>query len=271
MICEIEFGEWKRKFSAFPQELCLKLGDLVIFKLGEGPASSSQGGEEIAKVIKLLKSGKVSMVISRKASPEDITNYKKVKEDELKLYNLCKDKVKELDIPIKVTNVHIQFDRNLTRVNFIAEKRPDLKSLINELVKVYHGRMELHQIGVRDDARNFNSYGVCGRPLCCKTFLTEFEPVTINFIKAQKLACGASKLTGVCGRLMCCLAYEMDFYKEAEKRFPKLGDQVKTEKGEAVVTGVEFLKDLVTVQYPDAKKEKIELNKIISKPSEETK
>ena len=213
MICEITFGEGERVGAT--HELPLQLGDWVIF---EAQQVHLQKGQEIGKVTKLIKSGKLSTQLEvapliRKATQQDMDEYKKIKEDELRTFEFCKEKVKDFGFPIKVVTVHIQFDRTLTKIDFLGEKKIDLKPLIKELTKVQKGRIELHQIGIRDYAKRFHAYGVCGRPVCCDSFLTEFEPITLDFVKLQHLSCGTSKLTGVCGRLVCCLAYERKLYK----------------------------------------------------------
>ncbi|MDI6840849.1 MAG: regulatory iron-sulfur-containing complex subunit RicT [bacterium] len=209
MICEVEFEDGEREFSFYPYELELKPGDFVIFK--------AKRGKEIGRIAKLLDSGESSTQIIQKATPDDIEEYKRIKVDELRIYNLCEEKAKELEIPIKVVTVHIQFDRSLIRVDFLSEKKIDLKSFMKEIAKVCKSRIELRQIGARDYAKRFNAYGICGRPVCCSAFLTEFESITLDFIRLQHLSCGTSKLTGVCGRLMCCLAYERKLYEEIEK------------------------------------------------------
>lgn len=252
MICEIEFREGEKIFSSFPQELQLKVDDYVIFKIKKG--------EEFGKIIKLFNSGKITTNVFRKASPQDIEKHRRNEDDQFKLYELSREKAKEFGLPIKVATVHIQFDRSVLKIGFLAEKRVDLKLLMKELTKVFKGRIEVHQIGVRDYAKKFCAYGMCGRPICCQAFLSEFEPITLSFIKLQNLACGTPKLTGVCGRLMCCLAYESGFYKEAEKRFPRIGSKVETSKGKATVIGANYLKDLVKIQYEDGRKDKIPLD-----------
>jgi len=211
MICELEFEEGEKVFSSCPIGIQLTLGALAVFK--------SNGGEEMGKIIKILNSGKVSTAIIRLANQEDIENNIKNEKEKTEIYKLCREKEKEIGIPIKVISTHIQFDKSLLKVKFLAKKRIGLKRLMHELAKIYKGRIEFHQIGVRTYAKRFDAFGVCGKRICCATFLKEFEPITIGTIKLQSLSCGTGKLTGVCGRLMCCLAYEKKHYEEEKKRY----------------------------------------------------
>ncbi len=211
MIYQIQFEEWERTLASSPDEMQIKVSDYVIFELN--------AGEEIGKVVKILPSypDKIGTKILRRATQEDINTYQEIVRQEQAVFNLCKEKVKEMNIPIKIAAIHIQFDKSILRVDFMAEKKLVLKHLMKELTKVYTQRIEFRQIGARSYAKQFCAVGVCGRQICCNTFLKEFEPITIDLVKLQNLSCGTAKLTGICGKLMCCLAYEKESYQQGKK------------------------------------------------------
>jgi len=137
-----------------------------------------------------------------------------------------------------------------------------IRDRVKDLAAQYKVRIELRQIGVRDEARRFGGYGVCGRKLCCTSFLKEFDPITTQCAKEQNLPLNPQKLSGVCGRLMCCLNYELEFYLEARKKFPPLESEIKTEKGTAIVDKIDVLKDEVILKYANEEYEKLSLEKL---------
>lgn len=204
MICQVQIEKGEIIFVACPDEIEPKIGDYIIIKLNEG--------EEISKVINILQAGETSAEIIRIASQEDIETYEKILKEEEEVFNLCKTKVKEMNLPIKIASTHIQFDKSVLRIDYLTDKKIGLKRLMKEIAKSHPQRIEFQQIGVRTYAKRFKAIGICGRPVCCSVFLNEFEPITVDLIKLQNLSCGASKLTGICGKLMCCLAFEKGPY-----------------------------------------------------------
>lgn len=218
MIYQIQFGEMETILASYPgeihptqplagsQTLTEMIGKYVIFRLNEG--------EEIGKVIKLLQAGRTYSEIIRIATQEDIDKYEEIVKEEKRALSLSIEKAK--DMPIKIVSAHIQFDNSILQINFIAEKKIGLRGLTKELAKVFKQKIKFRQIGVRTYARQFNSIGVCGRVTCCRTFLNEFKPITVDLMKLQNLSCGTAKLTGICGKLMCCLSYEKENYQKQE-------------------------------------------------------
>ncbi len=252
MIAEIEFEITKKRFaSALPT---LKVGDYVLCRV--------EKGEDIGKVVNLFAKAKPSTRIIRIALSEDMDYYREIKEEEKSVSVMIKEMAKDLGLPMRIIEVHIQFDRKVTRVYFLAETRIELKSLIKKLGKELNMRIELTQIGARDFAKRFGAYGVCGRRTCCSLFLKEFAPITLSLIRLQKLASGSSRLTGICGRLMCCLDYEKEFYKESNKKFPEIGSSVRTSDGTGTVVSWEIFKDLVNVRFENGKTEKVSLDEL---------
>ena len=156
---------------------------------------------------------------------------------------------------MKLVDVEFQFDSNKITFYFTAEKRIDFRDLVKELAAIYKVRIELRQIGVRDEAKRIGGYGGCGRKLCCTTFLKEFEPITTQCAKEQHLPLNPQKLSGICGRLLCCLMYEREFYQRQTDRLPMLDSRYLTTQGEGTVIGVDVFKETATLQFAEEKRE----------------
>lgn len=199
--------------------------------------------------------------IVRKVSKEDneqLTGNKKEAKDAMKL---CSRKIKEYKLSMKLVDAEYSFDKKKVIFYFTAEGRVDFRELVKELAKVFKIRIEMRQIGVRDEARIFGGVGPCGQSLCCVRFLKNFEPVSMKTAKIQKLSLSSGKISGICGRLMCCLSYEYDIYRELSKGLPKEGQNVDTEQGKGKVISVNVLKRLVYVELEDGRIEKVFFDK----------
>jgi cell fate regulator YaaT (PSP1 superfamily) len=169
-------------------------------------------------------------------------------------------KVEEHQLDMKLVDTEWQFDGNKIIFYFTAEKRVDFRQLVKDLAAIFKTRIELKQIGVRDEARRLGGFGRCGYRLCCATFLNEFEPVTLRAAKEQKLSLNPSQISGICGRLMCCLMYERVFYKEQSKKFPKEGKEyISIEGREERVSGLDMFNEMVELQSREGFKRKISL------------
>ena len=189
--------------------------------------------------------------IIRIATDEDRQVYLENKEKAKETFELCQQKIKEHDLNMFLIDCEYTFDRNKLIFYFTAEGRIDFRELVKDLASVFRTRIELRQIGVRDEVKRIGGNGVCGRELCCCTFLNNFETVSIKMAKEQNIALNPSKISGKCGRLMCCLKYEQDVYSEKLSRLPKVGALVKTESGEGTVESVEVLKEVLKVKIKD--------------------
>ncbi len=154
------------------------------------------------------------MKVVRKASPEDVSSYQEMLRKEKEAFDTCARKIADRELPMKLVSVEYTFDGKKLMFYFVAESRIDFRDLVKELAYEFKTRIELRQIGVRDQARMIGGLGCCGRPLCCTTFLRSFEPVSIKKAKRQKLALNPAKISGLCGRLMCCILYEDELYAE---------------------------------------------------------
>ncbi|MCK4809479.1 MAG: stage 0 sporulation family protein [Candidatus Omnitrophica bacterium] len=205
--------------------------------------------EEDAKV-KLKK-------ILRKMSPQDIKEIEDNTKNAADALQICTRKVQEHKLNMKLVEAEYSFDKKKIIFYFTAEDRIDFRELVKDLAKVFKIRIEMRQIGVRDEARIFGGFGPCGRKLCCVAFLKNFEPVSIKMAKIQKLPLNPSKISGICGRLMCCLFYEYKNYKEFSLGLPKEGQQIQTPRGKGKVISVNILKRLVSVELEDGCIEKI--------------
>ncbi|QKY70875.1 stage 0 sporulation family protein [Lentibacillus sp. CBA3610] len=163
----------------------------------------------------------------------------------------CKQKIKEHQLDMNLVEAEYTFDRNKIVFYFTAEGRVDFRNLVKDLAAAFKTRIELRQIGVRDEAKMLGGIGPCGRMLCCSTFLGEFEPVSIKMAKDQNLSLNPAKISGLCGRLMCCLKYENDDYETAKREMPDIGENVKTPYGEGKVVGLNILERVIHIELPE--------------------
>ncbi|WP_342433791.1 stage 0 sporulation family protein [Neobacillus sp. FSL H8-0543] len=166
-------------------------------------------------------------------------------------YDVCNEKVNEHQLDMKLVDVEYTFDRNKIIFYFTADGRVDFRELVKDLAAIFRTRIELRQIGVRDEAKMLGGIGPCGRMLCCSTFLGDFDPVSIKMAKDQNLSLNPTKISGLCGRLMCCLKYENDEYEEAKRLLPDLGEIIVTPQGKGKVVGLNILERLLQVEVKE--------------------
>jgi cell fate regulator YaaT (PSP1 superfamily) len=169
-------------------------------------------------------------------------------------YNVCSSKIEEHTLDMKLVDVEYTFDRNKVIFYFTADGRIDFRELVKDLAAIFRTRIELRQIGVRDEAKMLGGIGPCGRMLCCSTFLGDFEPVSIKMAKDQNLSLNPTKISGLCGRLMCCLKYENDEYEAAKEQLPDLEEQIKTPVGVGKVIGLNILERLIQVELVETER-----------------
>lgn len=214
-------------------------------------------GDEIGKVViadREIDESKMATPLRkvvRKATKEDLESQEKYKSKEPEAFKICKEKIKKYNLEMNLTDVEYKFDGSKILFYFTADGRIDFRDLVKDLASVFKTRIELRQIGVRDEVKRIGGNGICGRELCCCSFLDNFETVSIKMAKEQNIALNPSKISGNCGRLMCCLKYEQDVYSEKISKLPKVGSIVKTPSGEGVVEGVEILKEIIKVKIKD--------------------
>ena len=189
--------------------------------------------------------------VIRIATHKDLKHYDDNKKKEKEAFKICLDKIKKLKLNMNLTDVEYSFDNSKLLFYFTADGRVDFRELVKELASIFKTRIELRQIGVRDEVRRIGGNGICGRELCCCSFLNNFEAVSIKMAKEQNMSLNPSKISGNCGRLMCCLKYEQDVYEEKLSHLPKIGAIVQTEDGEGIVDSIETLKEIVKVKLKD--------------------
>ncbi|MBL7092284.1 MAG: stage 0 sporulation family protein [Candidatus Omnitrophica bacterium] len=197
--------------------------------------------------------------VIRIATREDLRQIQENKKKTKEAMGICAEKIAEHKLDMKLVDAEHSFDRSKFIFYFTAEGRVDFRELVKDLARQFRVRIELRQIGVRDEAKIFGGYGLCGRVLCCKSFLKDFEPVTVRMAKDQNLPLNPSKISGVCGRLMCCLGYEYQVYKSLLRGLPKQGETVNTKEGKGRVVSVNPLKRAVRVEVGEEGKQ-IELS-----------
>ncbi|MDD5944354.1 MAG: stage 0 sporulation family protein [Clostridia bacterium] len=183
--------------------------------------------------------------VIRKATPEDDICEEENRKKEKEAFQICLEKIVKHKLDMKLIDVEITFDHNKLIFYFTSDERVDFRELVKELASVFRTRIELRQIGVRDEAKMLNGIGICGRSLCCATFLGDFQPVSIKMAKEQSLSLNPAKISGICGRLMCCLKYEEDVYEELNKKMPNVGDIISTVDGTGEILSTNVLMQAV--------------------------
>lgn len=200
--------------------------------------------------------------VIRVATPEDRVQLAENKEKEKKAFGICLEKIASHGLSMKLIDVEYTFDRNKIIFYFTADGRIDFRELVKDLASVFRTRIELRQIGVRDEAKMLGGLGPCGRGLCCASFLGEFEPVSIKMAKEQNLSLNPTKISGICGRLMCCLKYESEGYKEAKDQLPAVGSKVTYQGKEAVVVEQNLLRETLVIALSEEEKIEVPLGEV---------
>ncbi len=223
-LVEVVFKGERRAIYRDRNDLEIVEGEYVVVEAERG---HDLGKSSLVGSLVRLKRGKgETRSIIRKALPEDMEIFQKNKEKESAAFNVCKDKIKDYNLDMKLVDVEIQFDGSKITFYFTAAQRVDFRELVKDLASVYRTRIELRQIGVRDEAKRISGCGICGRKQCCSAFLNEFEQITTQMAKDQQLALNPSKISGNCGRLLCCMRFENDTYLDIFKNFPPLNCKI---------------------------------------------
>ena len=238
-IIGVRFKSIGKIYYFNPDGLDISLGDSVIVETAMG----IECGEVVITDREIDESEFSSPIkpVIRIASSQDFDVIEKNKKKEQDAFKICEEKIKKHDLKMNLIDVECTFDNNKILFYFTAESRVDFRELVKDLASVFRTRIELRQIGVRDEAKKLGGLGICGQPFCCSRFLGEFQPVSIKMAKEQSLSLNPTKISGTCGRLMCCLKYEQESYEELLKITPKVGALVKTSDGRGVVEEVNLL------------------------------
>lgn len=236
--------DWSiRRYDA--GELVLQPGDLVVVQTETRESFGSVCTE--VKAIPELELKYPIMKVIRKATPDEISAYGKRLTLEREVYEYCYERVKARELAMNLVTVEEIPEEEKIMIYFTAEGRIDFRALVKDLVKRFRTRIEMRQIGVRNQAKMVGGIGCCGRVICCCSFLNSFDPVSIRMAKDQGLPLNPNKISGVCGRLMCCLGFEQSFYEEEVKGYPAIGTRVRTEKGEGKVSRHNLMRRSVAV------------------------
>ena len=224
----------------------LEVGDYVIVETTRG----REAGEVAIALKEVLEDEVVSQLkgIVRRAEPWDLVQMDHYRRLEPKALEACREKVAEYGLPMRVIKAEYSFDGSHLAFYFVAEKRIDFRDLVRDLAKIFKTKIELRQVGVRDEVKLMGGLGRCGRPLCCISFLSEFNPVSIKMAKQQDLPLSPMEISGLCGRLLCCLTYENEYYTEVRRKLPQVGEKVTTPYGPGKVTAINVLKETVSVE-----------------------
>ena len=245
-VIGVRFRKAGKVYYFSPGEEDIKTGQHVIVETARGVEYGYVvlGTHEVddKKVIQPLKP------VIRMATEADEETERKNKEKEKEAFKICLEKIKKHDLDMKLIDTEYTFDNNKVLFYFTADGRIDFRELVKDLASVFKTRIELRQIGVRDETKIVGGIGICGRPLCCASYLSEFIPVSIKMAKEQNLSLNPTKISGVCGRLMCCLKYEEETYEELNSKLPNVGDYVTTDDGlKGEVHSVSILRQMVKV------------------------
>ncbi len=227
-------------------------------KIGEQVVVETARGKEIGDIVVAEKEvARDELVLPlknvlRKATKADCYQVEENEKKESTAFSRCQEKIREHGLDMKLVSVEYTFDRNKIIFYFTSEERVDFRELVKDLAAIFKTRIELRQIGVRDEAKIKGGIGPCGRPFCCSTFLEEFEPVSIRMAKGQNLSLNPTKISGVCGRLMCCLRYEVSAYEDARDQMPKPGQTVFTADGEGLLREIKNDNKTAVVELQDS-------------------
>jgi cell fate regulator YaaT (PSP1 superfamily) len=253
--------------------------DLLEYRTGEYLIVQADRGEDMGVVVlssangngngrQVEKNGPPKRIL-RRATIDDIARIQDLRQREDEANQVARKKISDHRLPMKLIDVEQQFDGNRITFYFTAEQRVDFRELVKDLASVFRTRIELRQIGVRDEAGRHGGVGVCGRPLCCTTWIREFAPITLKMAKEQNLSLSPTKLSGVCGRLKCCLRYELEFYSQAQKIYPRPGARFSWNGVACEVVKVDIFREGVHVVDPEAASHWIPLTDIPELPRED--
>lgn len=260
-IVQVEFKGERTDYFLNSKDLSIDVGDYVVVQVERGRDMGKiiQSGPDLEKITHVRP---VTQEVLRKATDDDMTAFEENKRKEKEARRVCEEKIAGRSLKMKLVDVEYLLDGSKITFFFTADERVDFRELVKDLAAIYKTRIELRQIGVRDEAKRLGGIGSCGRKYCCTTFLQEFEPVTLKMARDQSLSVSPTKISGACGRLMCCLAYERDYYMQVAKRLPKVGTRVETNYGEATVTGLDIFAQSINVKDDEGNEMRLTLDQI---------
>lgn len=234
------------------------------YEIGEKVIVETERGTQLGVVSSVVtdnsKYNKNLKEIKSRATDKDYEKYLKNIKDAKEALQETKEIVKRLNMNMNLIDASYTFDRKVLLFNFVSDERVDFRNLVKELAAKYHTRIELHQVGVRDKAKEIGGIGMCGRPLCCNNHLQTVNSVNINMVKNQNIALNPTKINGACGRLLCCFNYENDLYEQNRSSLPRIGEKVKQKNKEVTVTDLDILNKTYTVKVNENTYEKVKVD-----------
>ena len=249
LVVGVSFRRVGKVYYFDPGGLNLREGDFVIAETARGV----EFGEVMVEPRQVPDEELVAPLkkIVRKATGDDLEREAANREKEHESLEICQRKIQDHNLPMKLIDVEYTFDGSQITFSFTAESRVDFRELVRDLAGVLKTKVQLHQIGVRDQAKLIGGYGPCGRALCCAAFLNSFDPISMKMAKDQSLFLNPAKFSGTCGKLMCCLLYEHEFYKESRERLPSVGAMVPTPRGMGKVVDINVITGTLMVELED--------------------
>ncbi|HPO36285.1 MAG TPA: stage 0 sporulation family protein [Syntrophales bacterium] len=260
-VVGVKFKREGKVYYFDPGELALKKGDAVICETDQGLVF----GQVVSEIREAADEAVTETLkpIVRKATEDDLQILKENQVLEQKAYEFCRERIKSRALPMKLVATEYLFDRTKIIFYFTAENRVDFRELVKDLVQQYRTRIELRQIGARQETRILKGLGICGREVCCATLLQNLDRVSVKMAKEQNMALNPEKISGLCGRLMCCLAYEYETYQELKKRMPKCGKVITTPAGQGKVIRQDVLKEEIALEMEDGNIKTIKIEELV--------
>jgi cell fate regulator YaaT (PSP1 superfamily) len=250
-IVEVKLGEYRPVYLYNLNDVDCHREDYVVLEGERG----SEFGKVVSDIDQSCKSkiDRVKGKVLRKITEGDMKQIENNRTKAKEALNICLRKINERRLEMRIVKAEYTFDSSKIIFSFIAEGRVDFRNLVKDLARVFRVRIELKQIGVRDKAKIVGGYGVCGRELCCSSYMKDFHPLSIKMAKEQGLPLNPSRISGVCGRIKCCMAYEFNVYKEYSRSLPRMGERIETDEGKGRVMDINILKRLVSVDVGEGK------------------
>jgi cell fate regulator YaaT (PSP1 superfamily) len=259
-VIEVAFKRNRKCYYFNPKDIDLKIGDTVIVEVdkGEDLGQITQTGRLV--MLKDIKNEPGNVI--RKADSADMEKFLENRRNEASAFNIGREYIQKRNLNMKLVDVEYQFDTNKLTFYFTSCQRVDFRELVKDLASKYRTRIELRQISVREEAKKLGGIGICGKQLCCTSFIQNFSPISTTDAKDQNLPMNPTKLSGICSRLKCCILYEKGFYNSSLKRFPALDSPVKTDRGIGYVDKVDIFNDRVYLRFDGEDYEEYSLTEI---------
>ena len=256
-VVQVKLRDSNEFFWYKVNDIKVEVGDYVIIEVERG----IDYGQVNSEIVKQEHGDTTILTVLRKVTNDDLKRIEENKQKVKEAFDICLEKIQAYKLNMKLVNSEYSFDCSKILFYFTADGRIDFRNLVKDLARIFKARIEMRQIGVRDEAKLCGGFGPCGRELCCSKFLKDFQPVTIKMAKEQGLPLNPPKLSGLCGRLMCCLSYEHECYRQLYKNFPKIGDKIDTPQGKGKILSVNVLRKAVLVEVSEGKQIEVIYNK----------